>query len=240
MIDKINIYENIEDLCKGFTSFLQTELSKKENITLSLSGGSTPKVLFNFWADNCQNSIEWEKIKFFWGDERCVPPNDAMSNYGMTNSTLFSKVDTILPINIHRILGENSPKDEAIRYSDVLNKYLDRENTNPSFDILILGLGHDGHTASIFPESIELWDAENNCVVASHPETGMERISITGKIINNAGNVAFLVTGKNKAEKVHQIIKQREQFINLYPAARVSPLSSNLYWFLDKEAAQLL
>lgn len=240
MIDKISVYESVEDLCKGFTSFLQQEQTKAGEINISLSGGSTPKVIFDYWANSCQESINWQNIRFFWGDERCVPPQDEMSNYGMTKEHLFSKISTIPQKKIFRIHGENEPMDEALFYSGVLNKLLGKQNGEVSFDILILGLGDDGHTASIFPDQIDLWNADANCIVVHHPDTKMKRISITGKVINNARNVAFLVTGKNKADKVRQIIRQRKQFSDVYPAARVNPESRNLYWFLDKDAASLL
>ncbi|HCO68839.1 MAG TPA: 6-phosphogluconolactonase [Dysgonomonas sp.] len=238
--ETINIYKDAKALSEGFTSFLQTEMEDKESISISLSGGSTPKTLFQYWAECCNNLIEWQKMCFFWGDERCVPPDDPLSNYGMTKKFLFDFIEKITPSHIHRIHGENDIKDELRKYEGILSRELPKHNELPCFDIMMLGLGDDGHTASIFPDQIELWESRRNCVEAVHPETKMKRISLTGRIINNSNNIAFLVTGKNKARKVKEIIGERDKFMNLYPAARVNPTHGNLYWFLDEEVASLL
>lgn len=240
MIEKINIYKDTEALSEGFTSFLKEELQKRDMLNISLSGGSTPKALFRHWADNYKDSLEWERISFYWGDERCVPPDDDMSNFGMTKDLLFSKVDAIVKKQIHRIHGENDPEEEIVWYTGIMNRFLPRENNYPVFDIMMLGLGDDGHTVSIFPNQINLWDNASDCVLAKHPDTGMLRVSLTGNVVNNSRNIAFLVTGKNKAEKVKQIIQERKNYFDKYPAARVNPVEGNLYWFLDEEAASLL
>jgi len=104
----------------------------------------------------------------------------------------------------------------------------------------MLGMGDDGHTASIFPHQMELWDSETNCVAATHPVSGQQRVSLTGRVINAARNVAFLVTGSNKADKVKEIVSDPEMAEKKYPAARVQPDSGNLYWFIDQQAAQKL
>lgn len=239
MMDKINTCQDIPSLCEGFTDFLLKVSEGRETLSISLSGGSTPKALFDFWAGTAKDALPWDKFRFFWGDERCVPPEDEMSNYGMTYQHLIHKV-SIPESNIFRIKGENEPEKEAIRYGELLAKELEMVNNTPRFDVMILGLGDDGHTASVFPHEIGLWENPANCVVARHPETGMKRISLTGKVINNASYVVFLVTGKNKAEKVRDIIGHRREFLSSYPAARVFPSSKNLYWFLDSQAAALL
>lgn len=110
----------------------------------------------------------------------------------------------------------------------------------PCFEIVMLGLGDDGHTVSIFPDQISLWDSKDFCVIGEHPESKMKRVSLSGQVVNNAQYVVFLATGKNKAEKVRDIIKNREQFLDKYPAAKVNPKKGYLYWFLDQEAASLL
>jgi 6-phosphogluconolactonase len=240
MIEKVNIYKDAQALSEGFTSFLKGELAKKDTVSISLSGGSTPKAIFDYWSANCQDTIDWNKLIFFWGDERCVPPDDSMSNFGMTRDLLFDKIDAINMTQIHRIHGENDPQEEVEWYTNIMEKYLPKKNDVIEFDIMMLGLGDDGHTVSIFPDQIDLWDKEVDCLIAEHPETKMKRISLTGRVVNNSRNIAFLVTGKNKAEKVREIIKQRELLLNKYPAARVNPKEGTLYWFLDEEAASLL
>ncbi|HHX31596.1 MAG TPA: 6-phosphogluconolactonase, partial [Bacteroidales bacterium] len=196
----------------------------------------TPKSLFDYWSSLPEGEIDWTKIKFFWGDERCVAPEDSESNFKMTKEHLFNNIN-IPKENIFRIKGENNPTDEAKRYGELLNSELEQHNGTPIFDIVILGMGDDGHTASIFPHEIELWNNKNNCVTATHPDSGQIRVSITGKVINAAKNVVFLVTGKNKAEKVKEVIEQPEVAEKKYPAALVQPDSDNLYWYLDEAAA---
>ncbi|MEL6919300.1 MAG: 6-phosphogluconolactonase, partial [Bacteroidota bacterium] len=139
--------------------------------------------------------------------------------------------------NIRRIKGENTPKDEALVYSRLLDEELPRIHDIPKFDLVILGMGDDGHTASIFPHEIQLWDSQNNCEVATHPDSGQKRITITGKVINNADMVAFLVTGGTKSGKVKEIIGKEGNFL-MYPASLVKPMSGRLVWFLDTDAAE--
>lgn len=192
-------------------------------------------VVFEELAENYREEIPWNRVHLYWGDERCVPPTHADSNYGMTFKHLLSRI-VIPESNVHRIRGEDPPAEEALRYSGVLGDQLPKKYRNPHFDLVILGLGEDGHTASVFPHQMELWDAAGYCEVASHPQSGQQRITITGKVINNAANIAFLVTGAGKAGKVQEILQQKGPFES-YPASRVIPRSGNLLWFLDKEAA---
>jgi 6-phosphogluconolactonase len=232
-MQKINIFNTIDELNEAVVAFIQIVSNEKKQCSISLSGGSTPKLLFDYWAKQEQNSQFWNKIKLFWGDERCVPPNNEMSNFGMAKLHLLDKVP-IPEENIFRIQGEENAETEAERYGHLIDK-----NASP-FDLVILGLGDDGHTVSIFPPTIDLWESLETCIVNHHPESGMPRVTITGRVINEATHVLFLVTGSNKAEKVRDIVLHREEFAARYPAARVNPVSANLYWFLDKEAARLL
>ena len=187
--------------------------------------------------------IDWSKIHFYWGDERCVPPEDDQSNYKMTVEHLFSKV-AVPEANIHRILGEAEPSGEAMRYANLLEINLRRIAGIPQFDMVMIfasfyGMGDDGHTASIFPHEIDLWEAKDHCVVATHPDSGQKRVSLNGKVINMAKTVGFLVTGASKAEKVKAVIEKTEGY-TAYPAALVEPVSRKLIWFLDQEAAAAL
>lgn len=234
---EINIFDTLSELNQSFTDWMKEILEEKETVSVCLSGGSTPKSLFDYWAKNHKTDIDWTKIKFFWGDERCVPPTHNDSNYKMTKEHLFNHV-SVPSENIFRIQGENSPETEANRYAGILQKELDASNGTPSFDILMLGMGDDGHTASIFPHEIALWNSPEICVVGTHPETGQKRVSLSGKTINAAKRVAFLVTGENKAEKVKEIVEEPEASAKKYPAALVQPKSGELYWFLDKKATK--
>lgn len=230
------VFDNLQELNKSFTDWLKDILKDRNSVTIALSGGSTPKSIFDYWSANHVDDIDWKSIYLFWGDERCVPPTDEQSNYKMTKDHLLDNVP-IPEKNIFRIKGENNPADEAKRYSNLLEMEVDMVDDVPSFDIVILGMGDDGHTASIFPHEIDLWDSEEYCVVATHPDSGQKRVSLSGDVINNAKRVAFLVTGANKAEKVEKIFSSLDDVKDIYPAAKVDPVSGELVWFLDKAAA---
>ncbi len=228
---QIHKYRTVDDLSVGFTEFFMKILEGKEVVTVALSGGSTPKALFDYWANSCKTFIPWGKLRFYWGDERCVLPHDPMSNYGMTKEHLLDPLSMYIPPeNIFRICGENDPNSEARRYSSIL----------PHIDLVILGIGEDGHTASIYPNQIQAFESPEKCVVTMHPQTNMARITITGQVINDASHVAFLVTGKNKAARVHDVIEHRKFNRQTYPAARVNPISGDLHFFLDSAAASFL
>ena len=232
---KVKVYEDKQTVATEFSAYFAEQTKQGKPFHVALSGGSTPKIVFDTLADAYGENINWKNVHFYWGDERCVPPTDEQSNYKMTKEHLFDKID-VPEDNIHRILGENDPKGEAMRYANLLEINLDRVEGVPQFDLIILGMGDDGHTASIFPHEIELWDAEDHCVVATHPDSGQKRVSLNGAVINTAKEVAFLVTGAAKEEKV-AIIHQEKEGFKQYPAALVKPKSGNLLWFLDKEAA---
>jgi 6-phosphogluconolactonase len=233
---ELKIFTTKEEVAKRFSEYLVKITNSKEDVHIALSGGSTPKIVFDVLADEYGKDINWDNVHFYWGDERCVPPTHEESNYKMTSTHLFKKI-SIPEGNIHRIQGEDDPKKEAKRYAQLLDDRLPKRNRKPQFDLVILGMGDDGHTASIFPHEIELWDAKENCVVAVHPDSGQRRITITGKIINNSKDVAFLVTGAGKAEKVEEIMKKEGDYVS-YPASLVAPTSGQLIWFLDSDAAK--
>lgn len=223
------------EVAKDFARYFATVTGSKSKVHIALSGGSTPKIVFDELAENFQSDIDWSKVNFYWGDERCVPPDDEESNYKMTEEHLLSKIE-IPEHNVHRIRGENGPEYEADRYGDFLDEVLPKVNGIPTFDLVILGIGGDGHTASIFPHEIELWDSKKYCEVAEHPESGQKRITITGQIINNAEIVSFLATGENKAERISEIMHGEEISKN-YPVSMVEPINGKVVWFLDEAAA---
>ena len=227
-----------KETAQAFAEYLVKKQKTAKRLTIALSGGSTPKLLFDILSSEYVNEIDWNKIHLFWGDERCVAPTDEQSNYKMTLEHLISKVG-IPETNVHRILGENDPEIEAERYSNLLQTELEQANGLPQFDIIMLGLGEDGHTASIFPHQMELLTSDKVCAVAIHPESGQQRVSLTGKVINNAKDVCFLVTGAGKAEKVEEIMHQTGDYKS-YPAYCIQPTSDKLYWFMDEAAISKL
>jgi 6-phosphogluconolactonase len=209
-----------------------------DKITIALSGGSTPKVLFKVLAEKYADSMPWEKIHFFWGDERCVPPDDDDSNYKMTNELLLQPIG--FPAEqTHRVLGEIDPQVAAEKYEELIEEVVDQVDGWPVFDLMILGMGGDGHTASIFPHEIHLLDSEKVCAVATHPESGQKRVSLTGKAINGSRQICFLVTGDSKKEKIYEIFKKEGVYLD-YPAAHIEAKNGQLSWNLDEAAVALL
>lgn len=235
MPTEIHIAGTAEQVAEDFAQYFADWVEKKPLVTVALSGGSTPKVLFRLWAERYRGRIDWTKIHFFWGDERCVPPDDEESNFKMANGLFLSRVD-IPEGNIHRIRGEEEPEAEAKRYAKEITQFVPSRNGLPAFDMILLGMGDDGHTASIFPHQMELLTAEALCAVATHPESGQKRATLTGKVINNAKEVVFLVTGKGKAEKLEEIIEAKDGS-GKYPAAHIEPTHGELHWFVDEAAA---
>jgi len=239
---KLKIFETPEEVAKAFAEDIketvEKNISEKGECNISLSGGSTPKLLFDILAKEYSDKINWKNINFFWGDERCVPPNDNESNYGMTKKHLFDFIN--LPEeNVYRVKGEDEPEKEALRYGELIKTKIKtgiEVNNFPVFDLMILGMGDDGHTASIFPDIIELWDSQNICEVAEHPVTNQKRITVTGGIINNSKKIVFLITGKNKNYVLKKIINKEEDYLK-YPAALVQPVSGELFFYIDKNAA---
>jgi len=237
----IKIFLTLEKLSLYFTQTLSESVNKTpvdRSFSLALSGGSTPKVVFEFIASNFKNSIDWNRVVIFWGDERCVSPENDESNYKMASDSLLNHIP-IPDTNIIRIMGENDPLTEAKRYSEIVSKGIPSVNGNPQFDMIMLGLGDDGHTASIFPNNIHLFDSKNLFEVSEHPDTKQKRITATGTIINNSKAVFFLATGKNKSEKVCQILEKKNNSKN-YPASLVDPINGELTWLLDNLSAEQL
>jgi 6-phosphogluconolactonase len=206
--------------------------------TLALSGGSTPELLFTLLSEKFAESVPWQIVHIFWGDERCVAPDNPESNFGLAKSRLLSRID-IPSGNIHRIKGEDDPEKEALRYSEEISLFTRKRNGLPLFDLIILGLGEDGHTASIFPGHLELMNSDKICATAFHPVTLQRRITLTGKVINNAETVTFLVAGKNKENVVEKMFKKEPSSLN-YPSTYIVPVHGRLCWYIDKEAGRLL
>jgi len=234
---EVKIYNNPIEVAEKFAVFLSGLIAEKGKAFIALSGGSTPKLLFSYLSTNYKK-IDWNNVHLFWGDERCVPPDHKDSNYKMTVETLLQHIH-IPSSNIHRVLGENDPATEAKRYSEEIDKLVPKINGLPRFDLVMLGMGDDGHTLSIFPHEQGLFDAEEICVVATHPESGQKRVSITGKVANNAEHIAFLVTGSSKSQKVLEIHKKEGDY-KKYPASFIAANQGNLCWYMDKEAAKLI
>jgi len=238
----VKIFDTPTDLAESMASELkkiyEVVILKKGKVSIALSGGNTPKLLFQTLSNNYKDKIDWSKVNLFWVDERCVPPESEESNFGMTYKYLLSNIN-IPGSNIHRIEGENIPYNEAERYAGVLRNNLRLENNLPKLDITLLGMGDDGHTASIFPDQMYLLNSDNYCEVAMNPYTGQKRITLTGKVINNSERIYFLVTGKNKAEIVKDILEKENEY-KKYPASHIEEVNGQIKWYLDKGASAKL
>lgn len=230
-----HIFSTKQAVAKQFAEDLLQWTNTTEKFTIALSGGSTPKVLFKLLAKEYLDRMNWQHIHFYWGDERCVPPNHADSNFKMTYDLLLKHIP-IHQLNVHRIRGEKEPLEEAKRYGKLVEYSLRHVNGLPQFDLVMLGMGDDGHTASIFPHQIEFLKSEEVCELARHPESGQFRVTLTGKIINNAKRIAFLVTGAGKAQKVDEVINHKDNWMYL-PAAHIQAQHGDTIWYLDEAAA---
>lgn len=225
-------------LCYKFCNHVSALGKVQPRICIAISGGRTPALFFKHLADGKDITGEvpdWKKIHLFWVDERCVPPDHPDSNYGMTAKNLLLKVP-IPAGNIHRMKGENDPESEERRYSDEIYRYTARGNGLPVFDWIFLGIGSDGHTASIFPDRPDLMNSVNICKAVKHPLSGQDRITLTGRTIINAIRITFMVTGKSKSKVIRQIL-EGEPGSEKLPAGHITKFAVNSEFYLDEEAA---
>jgi 6-phosphogluconolactonase len=205
---------------------------------VALSGGSTPRSLYSLLASSYAD-FPWARTYFFFGDERHVPPTDPESNYRMVNESLLSKV-AIPAQNVFRVKAENPDAAAAAAdYEGQLRKFFElKPNQFPRFDLILLGLGPDGHTASLFPDSEGLKETTKLVVANRVEKFKTDRISFTFPVLNNAGEVIFLASGSDKAEMVHEVLEGRP--MPPLPAQQVQPTNGRLLWMLDESAAAKL
>jgi 6-phosphogluconolactonase len=207
--------------------------------TLALSGGSTPRALFRLLVE-ARDRIDWGAVQVFWGDERHVPPDHPDSNYRMTRETLLDHVP--LPAaSIHRIHGEDPDAEHAAALYDdeIAAAFALAPQQPPRFDLVLLGLGGEGHTASLFPGSAALHERERRVVAPFVPKLAAHRITLTPPVLNHAAAVIFLVSGADKADALAAVVEGEPQ-VDLYPAQIVRPERGRLLWLVDREAAQRL
>ncbi|MCD8032121.1 MAG: 6-phosphogluconolactonase [Bacteroides sp.] len=202
---------------------------------IALSGGSTPALMFDLWANEYKEVTPWERMYFYWVDERCVPPKNSDSNYGLMR-LLMLNVAPIPYENVFRIMGENEPEQEAIRYSKLVEEHVPQVNNWPRFDIVLLGAGTDGHTSSIFSGQEYLLTSKKTYERSYNPHNGQKRIALTGQPIMNAERVIFLITGKSKADVVYEICSSGDTC----PAAYIAHHAENVELFMDDPVASRL
>jgi 6-phosphogluconolactonase len=215
------------------TNTLETIAPDRHKATLVLSGGSTPQAVYRLLVTSpYRERIPWHTIDFFWGDERCVPPTDPASNFKMAWDSLLSRV-AIAEGRIHRISGEHhSPEEAALAYESEIRTVCGLVPAPPRFDLVLLGLGDDGHTASLFPGTE--WDDERLVIANFIPKLQAMRISMTPRILNAAAEVLFLTAGIEKADALAGVVNDPKTH---YPAALIKPHSGSLTWMADRAAA---
>lgn len=241
MDSTIKRYSNSRELATALAeefalTVRQAELQDVECF-VALAGGNTPRLFYEtLTVEPFVSMINWSRVHLFWGDERCVPPEDEQSNYRMAREALIDRI-SIPAGNVHRIRGEAEPQREARRYEAEVRQYVPAgRGSLPQLDWIFLGMGEDGHTASLFPESALLAQVGTVCAVADHPQTGQKRITMTLPVINNARRIAFLVTGDAKRPLVEKIAAGRPEVI-AFPAARVVPHDGVVEWYIEDPSA---
>ena len=230
--------EALADEAADFVSNLaEDSVRERRRFTVALSGGSTPRKLYEVLASSpYRERIEWSDWQVFWGDERCVPPDHPDSNYLMAKETLLDQVP-IPTDHAHRMRGEEQPQITAGEYEKLLRDVFG--DSTPVMDLILLGLGEDGHTASLFPGSDAL-EERNRLVVSNFvPQLQTYRITFAYSLINSARNVAFLVAGESKAKVANDVLEPKLAGPK-YPASSVCPFSGSLHWFLTEDAASRL
>jgi 6-phosphogluconolactonase len=233
---EVKIFRNREELFVDAAGYICASvkhfINKFNRSTMVLSGGNTPKRLYDEISSNYKDLVDWSNVYFFWGDERCVPPENDESNYKMAKKHLLSKLP-VPAANIFRIRGEDKPEKAAIDYEDIVKNYFD-VNKTLSFDNLLLGVGEDGHTASLFPgkKVLDVYDRYTSEVYSERLKSWRE--TLTFPIINKSKNIFFIAVGKEKSGIIKKVFTDKDRKL---PVQKIYPSDGKLIWFLDEEAA---
>lgn len=239
---QLNVRKNAEEVASAaadlFTEISAAAIAERGRFCVALSGGSTPKRTYQLLAERSAK-VDWERVHLFWGDERYVAADDPQSNFRMTSEALLYHVP-IPPGNVHRIRTElDSPEAAAQAYERDIRESIGASTEIPRFDLAFLGVGTNGHTASLFPNSILLYEKDRIVAADFVGEVNMWRITMTAPLLNAAHTVAFLVAGQDKAEVVRDVISGPRNIERL-PAQLIQPTDGKLLWILDEAAARLV
>lgn len=234
----MHISKDLEALSHSFAdwlvSYVSAVLTRQERFTIALSGGSTPKKLYQLLAsDQYQNKIAWEKLHFFWGDERYLPFSDDRNNAKMAFAEILDKVP-VKKDQVYPIATDSTPHDSATAYERLLHTYFDGKAH--SFDLVLLGLGDNAHTLSLFPGYDVVMEQEKWVRAFFLEEQELFRVTLTAPVVNLAARIAFLVSGGDKAAAVYHIIASEHE-PDLYPAQIIQPYDGEVFWFCDEAAA---
>ncbi|MDB5124771.1 MAG: 6-phosphogluconolactonase [Mucilaginibacter sp.] len=237
---KLNIFntenEVLAALAAHFVKIAGESIAKQGKFSVALSGGSSPKKLYELLASSFKNDVQWDKVYFFFGDERNVPQTHPDSNYLMAKKALFDPLN-INTSNVFPVDTNLDPKDAAQRYEAEIEEFF--EDEEQSFDLILLGLGDNSHTASLFPHTPVLHDRTPGVKEVFLQDQQVYRITLNAPLINEAQHIAFLVYGQAKAIAVHHVLEDDED-IEEYPAQLIEPIVGEIQWFLDHDAASML
>lgn len=240
---KVHVLQDLEAVsifaANMFVDFSEHYIAAKGRFVVAVSGGSTPARLYALLgSDRYADKIDWRFVYFFWADERFVPHDHHNSNFRLLHENLLSKIQ-IPHENIHPVsTNESSPHISAEKYEDEIKSFFHLSNGElPEFDLILLGIGEDGHTASIFPGNAVLEEKEH-LIAAVESKTHMHpRITLTLPVINNARNVIFLASGKNKASVVKKVLEEKDPYL---PAVMVNPSRGKMFFLIDRDAGMYL
>jgi 6-phosphogluconolactonase len=229
------ICADLERLCQEAAARMARAIqSTAECFTLALAGGSTPRRLYELLSSCYRDQVPWQKVHLFWGDERLVPPDHPESNYRMAREKLLRWL--LLPEeNVHPVRLLPSFEETAAAYEKELREFFGEQRRSPVFDLILLGLGADGHTASLFPRADALEEKERAVLLARSP-VGTVRVTLTLPVLNAARRIFFLVSGAEKARILRRVLEEKGDL----PAQRVAPLKGELVWLVDHAAASEL
>ncbi|HZU69232.1 MAG TPA: 6-phosphogluconolactonase [Ktedonobacteraceae bacterium] len=239
----IAIYPNIDVISQEAAQYIarvaRESIAARGRFTIALSGGTTPRKLYGLLGDEpYRGQIDWVLTHIFWSDERCVPPDDEESNYHLAHEVLLSKI-SIPAVQVHRMPANMPNRDAASReYADEMRRVFGTSGI-PEFDLIQLGMGPEGHTASLFPHQASLHEQERLVMPVSVPKPPPDRLTFTPPLLNAARNVLFLVTGSDKSGAVHAVLESPYN-PDEYPAQIVRPPNGEVTWMIDTAAAQQL
>jgi 6-phosphogluconolactonase len=246
VIPEIRIAGNVHEWAQNAAAFIvstgERAIRSNGRFIMALSGGSTPKTLYQVLAaPEWKARLDWSRVFFLFGDERCTPPDNPESNFKMAHAALFQPLH-VHPDHIFRMKGESEPPMVAAQeYEETIRRLTDSFPPQvPRIDLVLLGLGDDGHTASIFPGTAALQE-QTKIVTVGHAPAGIRtRLTLTLGVLNHAAVVLFLVAGPGKAHMIRRVLDPESEADRSLPAARISPDSGRLVWMLDQSAAQQL
>lgn len=239
MKGEVRVFKDLEGLSRAaaelFVAQAVQSIRERDHFLTALNGGSTPTRLFQLLASDFRRQVEWKDVHVFWGDERCVPPDDPGSSYGQARQALLRHVP-IPEANLHRVKGELGAEDASQDYARVLKEFASPPFNWPRFDLVFLGMGEDGHTASLFPGSPVEASEPTLPVTAHYQDRPANRVTLTPLVFNTARVIAFMAAGEKKVQTFAEVQSDRYN-PERYPAQRIAPRDGRLIWLVDAAAA---